>query len=228
MSSMVKHLISASMLIIPFSSAVAAQQNDGIVWQRGTGGGTVASPTAEMPPMPVAQYLPSEGQVPAALQQWKMLSASANLSFGQYASFLMRYPDWPNSDEMRKNAEQAIDPLASSPSQVVAFFDRLPPVTNAGRAQFAIALDASGDKSRAEAQAREAWRGGALNDDDEARMFRITGNRLSSADHDARVDRLLWSGSTRVAERWVAYTSPQRRPAFVAALATRLKALDAD
>ena len=37
---------------------------------------------------------------------------------------------------------------------------------------------------------------------------------LRSADHDARVDRLLWSGATRAAERHIAYTSPQRRPAF--------------
>ena len=228
MSSMVKHLISASILIIPISTAVLAQQNDGITWQRGTGDTPSAAPTAQMPQAPTVQYDPSEGQVPAALQRWKMLSASGNLSFGEYASFLMRYPDWPNSDDMRKNAEQAINPLSSSPSQVVAFFDRLPPLTNAGRARFAIALDASGDKSRAEAQARAAWRGGALNDDDEARIFRIAGKHFTPADHDARVDRLLWSGSTRGAERWIAYTSPQRRPAFVAALATRMKAPDAD
>ena len=149
MSSMVKHLISASILIIPISTAVLAQQNDGITWQRGTGDTPSAAPTAQMPQAPTVQYDPSEGQVPAALQRWKMLSASGNLSFGEYASFLMRYPDWPNSDDMRKNAEQAINPLSSSPSQVVAFFDRLPPLTNAGRARFAIALDASGDKSRA-------------------------------------------------------------------------------
>jgi len=225
---MVKHLISASMLIIPFSTAVAAQQSDGIVWQRGTGDSTAAAPAVQVTPVTAVQYDPSEGQVPAALQRWKMLSASGNFSFAEYASFLMRYPDWPNSDEMRNKAEQAINPLSLSPSQVVAFFDRFPPLTNAGRARFAIALHASGDTSRAEVQAREAWRGGALNDDDEARMFRIAGNRLTSADHDVRVDRLLWSGSTRGAERWVAFTSQQRRPAFVAALAIRMKAPDTD
>ena len=216
------------MLIIPFSTAVAAQQSDGIVWQRGTGDSTAAAPAVQVTPVTAVQYDPSEGQVPAALQRWKMLSASGNFSFAEYASFLMRYPDWPNSDEMRNKAEQAINPLSLSPSQVVAFFDRFPPLTNAGRARFAIALHASGDTSRAEVQAREAWRGGALNDDDEARMFRIAGNRLTSADHDVRVDRLLWSGSTRGAERWVAFTSQQRRPAFVAALAIRMKAPDTD
>ena len=67
-----------------------------------------------------------------------------------------------------------------------------------------------------------------MSDEDEGRVFRIASGTLTSADHDARVDRLLWSGSTRGAERWIAFTSPQRRPAFVAALATRMKAQDAD
>ncbi|MFN5128414.1 MAG: lytic transglycosylase domain-containing protein [Sphingomonadaceae bacterium] len=173
-------------------------------------------------------YDPSEGKIPAALQRWKMLSAPGNYSFNDYASFLMLYPDWPNSEDMRQRAEQAINPLSYSPNQIVAYFDRLPPVTNEGRAKFAFALDSVGDKARAETQAREAWRGGAMSDEDEGRVFRIASGTLTSADHDARVDRLLWSGSTRGAERWIAFTSPQRRPAFVAALATRMKAQDAD
>ena len=226
MSSMVKHLISASILIIPFAACAHAQQSEGIVWQGGVGTGPVSSPVQPVA-MPVV-YDASEGKIPAALQRWKMLSAPGSYSFSDYASFLMLYPDWPNTEDMRKKAEQSINPLSYSPSQVVAYFDRLPPVTNAGRAKFAIALDASGDKARAEAQAREAWRGGQLSDDDEARLFRIAGNRLTSADHDARIDRLLWSSSTPAVERWIAYTSPQRRPAFLAALAIRVKALDAD
>ncbi|MES2783730.1 MAG: lytic transglycosylase domain-containing protein [Pseudomonadota bacterium] len=227
MSSMVKHLISASVLIIPFTASASAQQSDGVVWQSGTGSGQVSVSNGQPLSAP-AIYDPSEGKIPAALQRWKMLSAPGNYSFNDYASFLMLYPDWPNTDDMRKKAEQAINPLSYSPNQVVAYFDRLSPVTNEGRAKFALALDSIGDKARAEAQAREAWRGGALDDEDEAMVFRIAGGKLTSADHDARVDRLLWSGSTRGAERWIAYTSPQRRPAFAAALATRMKAPDAD
>lgn len=228
MSSMVKHLISASLLIIPFGAAAAAQQPADIVWQRGTGAGTAPSASPQGQTAPIPQYDPSEGQIPAALQQWKSLSASGSFSFEQYASFLMRYPDWPNVEDMRRNAEQAINPLSFSPSQVVAYFDRLPPLTNAGRARYAMALDAAGDKMRAQAQAREAWRAGTLTDEDEARLFRIAGNSLTAADHDARVDRLLWASATRSAERWIAYTSPSRRPAFAAALAVRMKSPDAD
>ena len=208
-------------------ASASAQQADGVIWQTGTGDATVALPNVQPIAAPVV-YDPKEGKIPAAIQRWKMLSAPGNFSFNDYASFLMLYPDWPNTDDMRKKAEQAINPLSYSPNQLVAYFDRLPPVTNAGRAKFAMALDAVSDTSRAQTQAREAWRGGTLDEQDEARIFRIAGSTLTSADHDARVDRLLWSGATSAAERWVAYTSPQRRAAFSAALATRLNAPDAE
>lgn len=226
MSGMVKHLLSASALIISCAALASAQQSDVIIWKPGTGSGQTSAPSGQPLSKPVI-YDPSEGKIPAALQRWKMLSAPGNFSFNDYASFLMLYPDWPNTDDMRQKAERAINPLSYSPNQLVAYFDRLPPVTNEGRAKFALALDSVGDKARAQAQAREAWRGGALSDEDEGRVFRIASGTLTSADHDARVDRLLWSGSTRSAERWVAFTSPQRRPAFVAALATRMKSPDA-
>lgn len=226
MSGMVKHLLSASALIISCAALASAQQSDVIIWKPGTGSGQTSAPSGQPLSTPVI-YDPSEGKIPAALQRWKMLSAPGNFSFNDYASFLMLHPDWPNTDEMRQKAERAINPLSYSPNQLVAYFDRLPPVTNEGRAKFALALDSVGDKARAQAQAREAWRGGALSDEDEGRVFRIASGTLTSADHDARIDRLLWSGSTRSAERWVAFTSPQRRPAFVAALATRMKTPDA-
>ncbi|MBK9003842.1 MAG: lytic transglycosylase domain-containing protein [Sphingomonadales bacterium] len=170
---------------------------------------------------------PSGGNVPAALQRWRMLSQSGQYSFSEYASFLMTYPDWPNSDEMRKNAEQAINVLSWSPNQAVAYFDRLEPVTNGGRAKFALALSATGDKARAEQWARRAWREGPLTDDDENRLFQLMAGKLTAADHDARTSRLLWSNATRAAQKWLPYTSSERRPVLEAQLAHELKAPDA-
>ncbi|MFC4291880.1 lytic transglycosylase domain-containing protein [Sphingorhabdus arenilitoris] len=225
MSSMIKHLFATTALIIPVSiastSPANALQNDqAIEWTAGTGTGQITVPTAQVDP--------SNGSIPAALQRWRTLSASGNYSFGEYAGFLMTYPDWPGSNGMRKNAEQAIDLNSYSPSQTVAYFDRLPPVTNTGRAKYAIALHASGDKDKAALWGQKAWRGGPLTDDDEARLLSIMAGKLTPDDHDARVDKLLWAKATRAAERTLPYTSPQRRPLFAARLAIKSKSPEAD
>ncbi len=47
------------------------------------------------------------------------------------------------------------------------------------------------------------------------------------ADHDARMDRLLWLGATAAASRQLAYTSPDKRAVFAARLAMRNASVDA-
>ena len=50
MSSMIKHLISASALVIPaiaVASAASAQEQQKIVWKTGVGDGAVAVPNAQ-------------------------------------------------------------------------------------------------------------------------------------------------------------------------------------
>ena len=216
MSPMVKHLISASLLAIPASAFAVAPEK--IVWVSGTG-------DAVNVPTKLADV--NDGNIPAALQRWKMLSASGNYAFSEYASFLLTFPNWPAADDMRKNAEQSINLASYSPSQTVAFFDRLEPVTNGGRAKYAIALSVSGDKAKAEQWARRAWREGPLADDDENRLFQLMDGKLTAADHDARVSRLLWSNAARSAQRWLPYSSAQRRAVLDAQLAYELKAADA-
>jgi soluble lytic murein transglycosylase len=230
MSRMVKHLISTSLLAIPATALLASPaQGQEIIWRSGTGApsNTAAPNTTPATTVPTALVDPSGGNIPAALQRWKMLNQSGNYSFSEYASFLMTYPDWPNSEEMRKNAEQAINLLNYSPNQAIAYFGKLEPLTNGGRAKYAIALAATGDNARAEQWGRRAWREGPLTDDDEARIYQLMGSKLSAADHDARVSRLLWSNATRAAQKWLPYVSSERRPVLEAQLALELKAPDA-
>ena len=97
---MVKHLISTTALLIPATVMAAAPQDQQIQWRSGVGDSIINVPSA--------QTDPSEGNIPAALQRWRMLSQSGNFTFSEYASFLLTYPDWPNANNMRQNAEQAI------------------------------------------------------------------------------------------------------------------------
>ncbi len=224
MSRMVKHLISVSCLIIPVSAFAAPGDPTPIVFQSGIG--NQASNQAGSIAVPATLVDPSEGNIPSALQRWRMLSQSANYDFSEYASFLMAYPDWPQAEELRKNAEQAINLLRYSPNQAVAYFDRLPPLTNSGRAKYALSLAAVGDRQKAEDWAKRAWREGPLTDDDETRIQALIGGKLTSADNDARIAKLLWSGGVRAAQRILPYASDQRRPTFEAWIAAKTGAAD--
>jgi soluble lytic murein transglycosylase len=220
MSSMVKHLISTTALILPAFVMAAAVNAQPTEWRSGIGNGQMA--------LPSAQIDQSQGNIPAALQRWRMLSQSGNYSFDEYASFLMTYPGWPGDKVMRQNAEQAINLLSYSPSQAVAYFDRLEPVSNTGRAKYAIALAATGDNVRAENWARRAWREGPLTDDDEARILSMMSAKLTTEDYDTRTDKLLWVKATRAAERVRPYTSVERRAGFSARISLKNGYSDAD
>ncbi len=235
MSSMLKHLISVSLFAFP--AAVAAQSAPAsqapvvkpVVFKPGVGATTPQQGTVPLAtPVPPNLTDPSGGSVPAAIQRWRMLTSSGNYDFSEYASFLLAYPDWPENETLRRNAEQAINPLTFSPSQAVAYFDRLPPLTNTGHAKYAIALSAIGDKTRSEEWARKAWRLGPVTDDDEARLLQIAGTKYTPGDYDARVEALLWAGGTRSATKYVNMTSAARRPVLEAWLATRTNAPDAN
>jgi soluble lytic murein transglycosylase len=232
MSSMVKHLISASTLIFCSIGVAQIAEAQQVRFETGAGSGqptpTQSSNTSPILSAPIPKQMadPSDGNIPQALQRWQYLSKSQNYSFSEYASFLMAYPDWPESDNMRKYAEQAIDLRSYSPNQAVAYFDRLPPLTNAGRAKYAIALAATGNKSKAAQFGKEAWRQGPLTDDDEARISQLMSGQLSKADHDARIEKLLWAGGTTAAARVLPYASSNRQPAFAAWIASKTNAAD--
>ncbi|WP_309751259.1 lytic transglycosylase domain-containing protein, partial [Novosphingobium sp.] len=158
------------------------------------------------------------GDMAMAVERWKILSKSNGYAFGDYAGFVMTYPGLPEQDKIRGYAEAALGREAVPPGQVVAFFDRFPPLTNPGRAHYASALYAMG-RPEAATVAREAWRGGAMSDTAEAALFARIGPILTLDDHDARMDALLWSGSAAQAERQLVYTSPAKRAAYAARLA---------
>ncbi|QBM75569.1 lytic transglycosylase domain-containing protein [Sphingomonas sp. AAP5] len=163
----------------------------------------------------------------ASIAEWKSLQQSSSYGFDSYARFLLAHPGWPGETAMRRMAEKALDSGGWSPSTVVAFFRRFPALTGAGKTRFAEALAASGQQSEAASAARAAWVSGTLSSTDESKILATFPGALSPADHDARMDMLLWQGATASAQRQLMLTSPARQSVFAARLAFRTSAPDA-
>jgi soluble lytic murein transglycosylase len=178
--------------------------------------------TAARPPYDV-----NAAQMAQATAQWKALQQTDALPFDSYAGFLLAHPGWPGEAGMRRAAERQAGLGSGAPANVAAFCRRFPALTGAGAVACANAFAATGASGEANAAARAAWLKGSLAPADEATVLTRFAGALTPADHDARMDALLWQGATGVAQRQIAYTSLAARPLFEARLAFRTNRYDA-
>ena len=135
------------------------------------------------------------------------------------------HPGWPGEAARRRAAERQAG--SAAPQSLIAFFAKYPPQTSAGTVAYARALQAMGRSAAANEQARNAWRMGSLAASDESAILTGFGAALTPADHDARMDALLWQGATSTAAREIGYVSPAKRPVFEARLAMKTNAPNA-
>lgn len=158
------------------------------------------------------------GPLAGAVSRWQQLTGSGTFSFADYTGFLLAYPDFPDDDRLRRNAEARLSREFVSPQQVLTFFDRYPPQGNFARGEYALAL-ATRDSARAAVLAREAWRGGQMSDGAQALISQTYGATFTQDDNDARMDALLWQRDRAAAERQMPLVSPARAARFAARLA---------
>ncbi len=174
-------------------------------------------------PRPEAMAVP-QMTAQQALAEWQSLRATPRPSFDRVAGFLMANPDWPNENELKRAAETALDPNGIVPAYAVDYFARFAPTNAGGHLRHALALQSAGRTDEANAAARLAWTGGSLIAEEESALLSRFPGLLSKADHDTRMDRLLWANSTTAAARQMAFVSPARSPEFSARLAMRTRA----
>lgn len=158
------------------------------------------------------------GGISYAISRWEQLTASPQYTFEDYAGFLLSYPGFPDEDKLRANAEARLGYDFVSPERLIAYFDRYPPVTNNGRAQYAVAM-MTARPEQAEAAARAAWRGGEMNDSALATIYGNYGGRFTPEDQDARMDALLWQRNAYAAAQQLPYVSPGKASIYAARLA---------
>jgi soluble lytic murein transglycosylase len=158
------------------------------------------------------------GEMSTALARWEMLQASREMRFVDYAGFVLAYPNFPRAEILRLRAENVLEKEAPSQADLLHYFDANPPLTNPARARYALAL-AGAQRPEALAEARKAWRGGAMSDPVELYLVGLYGAQFTPEDHAARMDALLWQGKADAASRQVMNLAEADRPLALARLA---------
>ena len=157
---------------------------------------------------------PSPDPIATAVSTWQMLDQSDSYPFGSYARFLLDHRGFPNERAMRVRAERALASGGDDPRLVATYFDAFRPLTGSGEARRAAALLSIGDRAAGEAAAVRAWVSGTLTPEDEGLILSLAPAALTSAVHDRRIDRLLWTGRTDRALASLALASPTRQAMF--------------
>lgn len=149
-----------------------------------------------------------------SIDTWRQLGASDRLSFSTYAGFLLSYPGYPQEEKIRGFAERAA--LRDSPDarSLVSYFDRFPPLSSEAAGRYAVSLAAL-RRADAGEKAVAAWRRGRLDPMDETSLLSLYRNLLTPADHDARMNALLWQSARDQAERQISFVSAASRSAFM-------------
>jgi soluble lytic murein transglycosylase len=162
-----------------------------------------------------------------ALDQWRRLRQSSGYRFADYAYFLNANPGWPDEERMRSWAEKAMQP-GENAATVLAFFAKDKPETGNGWARLADADYASGRMSEALEAARNAWGSADLSSSDEQAIWARYGGSFTRADHDRRIDSLLFAKKPESAARFLSLASPEREASFAARVALQNDTSDAE
>jgi soluble lytic murein transglycosylase len=162
-----------------------------------------------------------------ALADWRRLKASDRYSFADYARYVNANPGWPNETGIRRSAEKAMRP-GENASTVYAFFRSTEPTSGNGWARLAEADLTLGRPAEALAAARSAWVSADLSAYDEQSLFARFGSQFTAADHDKRVDALLFAKKASDAYRMLPWSTPARRAAFQARIAMQARQPDAE
>lgn len=190
---------------------------------------TAASGQAVRLPQPSAPAATpvSSSQIDWAIADWRRLRTSDGYAFADYARFVAANPGWPGESGLRRAAEKQLR-AGENAQAVIGFFAKEKPRSGNGWARLAEAYAAAGLTAEAAIALREAWGSSDLSAYDEQSLFGRFASTLTSADHDRRVDALLFAKKIDDAQRMLAWSSAARRPAFAARIALYRRAPDAE
>lgn len=148
-----------------------------------------------------------------AIERWESLTKYDTLGFEAYAGFVMAYPGFPREELLRRRAEKALADEPLLPERIVAYFDQFPPLTNQGRARYALALSTLGRAQSFDA-ARAAWRGGPMSSQSELYLEGVYGSRFNADDQAERMDALLWNDALDQAGRQLMRLTPDQQAIY--------------
>lgn len=139
-----------------------------------------------------------------------LISPHSTPTFETLKHFLTHYPGWPQEDILTRKAEAQL--TEETPLSVRRdWFGTNPPITAEARLLAAITAAQANEGTTLPAIIRDTWRKGGFSHKTERLILENYASLLTSEDHAARVNGLLWRGQAAAVERMYPFVSKQHR-----------------
>lgn len=171
--------------------------------------------------------LPANAADPASTYaNWKFLRdpGTAAISFESGYNFLTRHGDWPEVKIIRLRTEEAALRERPPTSRIHSFCANFPPIS--GRGMVACAMGHYGSASERDASVRQAWLQGDFSPFEEKMILSEYSRLFNGADHERRLDRLLYERKTDSAQRMLPMVSSSQKALAQARIALASGAKD--
>ena len=155
-------------------------------------------------------------KLPAKIIDWRWMTAYRNTaSFEEIARFIEQNPSWPRQTVLQRRAEEA---LAKPVNQIriLNWFVTRTPITGIGMYRYGEALLENGKQTKGKSWIKQAWSVGNFPKKLERHILKKHLALFTQADHEKRLDRLLWERGATAATRMLPYVSKGQKKLAIA------------
>ncbi len=149
------------------------------------------------------------------LVNWMYLKTTGNsATFNDYKKFIERNPDYPRINRIKYLAESKIYLRNNSPTSIINWFEKNPPLGGLGKIKLAEALLEQGKADEVESIIKEAWVTAEIRKNDLGYYRAKFKKFLTQDDHLKRADYLAWEKKYWDLKRMLKYLPKDERALY--------------
>ena len=175
-----------------------------------------------------ANKLAKNNEVLKKIVDWHFLNQNNNSKyFNRTKKFVEENPDWPQKKQLRRKMELFINKNLNN-KEIIKYFETYPPITTKGAVNYVDALKKEKGLENVKNLIRKTWIERKFTRSQSKDFYKRYKKVLRIEDHDARIEKLTWTGRSYEARRMLRLINKNKKKLYNAKIILRRRAGNAD
>ena len=175
-----------------------------------------------------ANKLAKNNEVLKKIVDWHFLNQNNNSKyFNRTKKFVEENPNWPQKKQLRRKMELFINKNLNN-KEIIKYFETYPPITTKGAVNYVDALKKEKGLENVKNLIRKTWIERKFTRSQSKDFYKRYKKVLRIEDHDARIEKLTWTGRSYEARRMLPLINKNKKKLYNAKIILRRRAGNAD